>query len=69
MLSKLKFIGVIWGCVAIAAVLPFTNAQADILPVVGSDHRHPRACRPEDARCLALQRDVCDPWNVTTTDK
>ena len=27
------------------------------------------ACRADDARCLALQRDVCDPWNVTAADK
>jgi len=39
------------------------------LPHVSDDQRHPRACRPDDARCLALQRDVCDPWNVTATDK
>jgi hypothetical protein len=39
------------------------------LPHVSGDQRHPSACRPDDARCLALQRDVCDPWNVTATDK
>ena len=35
----------------------------------GPHPANPAACDPDDARCLALQRDVCDPWNVTAADK
>jgi hypothetical protein len=60
-------------CTSLAVALLALPTSADVggdgLPHVSGDHRHPRACRPDDARCLALQRDVCDPWNVTATDK
>lgn len=51
---------------------PFFISQAHAQPDpyhVAIERRVPRACRPDDARCLALQRDVCDPWNITASDK
>jgi hypothetical protein len=58
-------------CAALALLPPPIAAASggDSLPHVSAEHRHPRACRHDDARCLALQRDVCDPFNVTATDK
>lgn len=55
----------LWACLAAAALLPVATAQADAMPHADVGRRVPRACDVDDARCLALQRDVCDPWNVT----
>lgn len=52
----------------ILALLPLV-VVGDEAVIPHATGKHPRACRPEDARCIALQRDVCDPWNVSATDK
>lgn len=60
-------------CAGLAVALLALPTAADLrgegLPHVSEDYPHPSACRSDDARCLALQRDVCDPWNITATDK
>ena len=52
----------------ILLLLPHAAAQDDATDVDVGDSAH-SVCRPDDARCLALQSDVCNPWNTTAVDK
>ena len=58
----------LWVSAALLLLCAAPAALADEAASAGPA-RLPHGCRPDDARCLALQADVCDPWNITTTDK